>query len=333
MQRISRRRLTGALGAALCSASLPARAQQQPKVWRIGFLAARSRSTPAKPDIWYDAFVQGLRELGYAEGKNLIIEWRFADGQYERFPVLAAELMRLKPDVLVTHTTLSTFALQRETKTIPIVVTGINDAINQGFSTSLARPSGNVTGLINFSSELIQKRLEQLTILIPKLSKVAMLQNPGGVSNALSLKSLTVATDRLGIKLVPVDARTAEEIERGFAQMARERIRAVIVANDAFFLGQGKLIAELAVKHRIASISPYSESVKEGVLMSYGQDTVEAYRHLAVYVVKILKGAKVSDLPIEQPTKIQLAINLKTAKALGLKFPEQLLLRADEVIE
>ena len=332
MQRISRRRLTGALGAALCSASLPARAQQQPKVWRIGFLAARSRSTPAKPDIWYDAFVQGLRELGYAEGKNLIIEWRFADGQYERFPVLAAELVRLKPDVLVTQTP-STFALQRETKTIPIVVAGINDAISQGFSTSLARPSGNVTGLINFSSELIQKRLEQLTILIPKLSKVAMLQNPGSVSSALSLKSLTVATDRLGIKLVPVDARTAEEIERGFAQMARERIWAVIVANDAFFLGQGKLIAELAVKHRIASISPYSESVKEGVLMSYGQDTVEAYRHLAVHVVKILKGTKVSDLPIEQPTRIQLAINLKTAKALGLKFPEQLLLRADEVIE
>ena len=330
---MNRRNLMGALGAAACAAAIPTLAQQPAKVWRIGFLAARSRPTPAKPDIWYGAFAQGLRELGYVEGKNLIIEWRFADGQYERFPVLAAELMRIKPDVLVTHLTPATFALQHETRTIPIVVTGINDAISQGFSTSLARPSGNVTGLTNMSIDLIQKRLEQLTILIPKISRVAILQNPGSVTNAMSLKTVTAATERLGIKLFPVDARTPEEIERGFTLMARERIRAVIVASDSFFLGEGKLIAGLTIKHRIASMSPYIESVKDGVLMSYGQNTVEAYRHLAVYVAKILKGAKVSDLPIEQPTKIQLVINLKTAKALGLKIPQELLLRADEVVE
>ena len=330
---MKRRELIGLFGATALGAAMPARAQQPAKVWRVGFLAARSRPTPARPDVWYEAFAQSLREQGYAEGKNLIIEWRFADGQNERLPALAAELARAKADVLVTHTTPATLALQQETRTIPIVVTGMNDVIGQGLSTSFSRPSGNVTGLTNISVDLIQKRLEQLTILIPKLSRVAVLQNPGNIANVTPLKAVTAAAQRLGIRIFPVDARTQGEIERGFNLMARERIKAVIVASDSFFLGEGKLIAGLAIKHRIASMSPWGESVKDGVLMSYGQNTVEAYRHLAVFVAKILKGAKVSDLPIEQPTRILLAINLKTAKALGLKIPQEILLRADEVVE
>ena len=326
---ISRRKL---LVAGMC---LPAwtTLAQQPKVHRIGFLAARLRSTPSNPDVLYDAFVQGLRELGYVEGKNLLIEWRFADGKYERLPGLAAELVQMKVEIIMSHTTPGTQALQRVTKSIPIVMTSVNDPLGSGFVASLARPGGNITGLSLMVLDSSPKQLELLKIMIPRLSRVAVLLNPGTSSHPQILKNIQAAAQQVGIKVLPVEARTAEEIERGFALMRRERAGAVIVAADSFFLWRRQQISELAVTNRMPSMFPNREEVQAGGLMSYGQSLTDFYRRAATYVDKILKGAKPADLPIEQPTKIHLAINRKTATALGLKIPQELLLRADEVIE
>ena len=329
---IARRSFVLALGAgALAPLSLVA--QPQPKVRRIGFLATRSRSTVSNPDVYYDAFVQGMRDLGYVEGKNLVIEWRFADGKYERLAGLAAELVQMKPEVIVTHGTPGPQAMRQATSTIPIVTASAGDPVASGFAVSLTRPGGNITGLSLIAIDLSPKHFELLTIMVPRLSRVAVLANPGNSSHPAILKSLQTAAQQVGIKVLPMDARTPEEIERGFAMMKRERAEAVIVAADGFFVGQRRRIAELAAKNRTPSMYAFREHVGAGGLMSYGQNLTEHYRSAATYVDKILKGAKPGDLPFEQPTRIHLAINRKTAKALGLKIPQELLLRADEVIE
>jgi putative ABC transport system substrate-binding protein len=330
---LARRRLLIALGAGALAAPLRAFAQQQDKVRRIGFLAARTRSTSSNPDVYYDAFVQGMRELGYVEGKNLLIEWRFADGKIERLPGLASELVRAKVEVIATHGTTGTQAAQRATRTIPIVFGSANDPVASGFAASLARPGGNITGLSLISVDVSQKHLELLKTLVPRMSRVAVLVNPGNSSLPAVLKSIQAAAQQFGVKVLPADARTPEEIEHGFAAMRRERADAVIILNDTFFIGQRRQITELAARNRLPSMFPFREDVEAGGLMSYGQNLADHYRRAATYVDKILKGAKPSDLPIEQPTKIHLAINRKTAKALGLKIPQELLLRADEVIE
>ena len=333
-RRSTRRAFLIAAGAWLTLARASASfAQQQPKVWRIGFLAMRSRSTPSNPDVYYDAFVQGMRELGYVEGKNLVIEWRFADGKYERLPGLAAELVRMKVEVIVTHSAAGPQAAQRATSTIPIVFVTASDPVGSGFAVSLARPGGNLTGLSNIVSEVSPKHIELLKTMIPKLSRVAVLQNPGNSFHPANLKSIQAAAQQVGIKVLPVDARAPDEIERGFATMTRERAEAVIVAADAFFVQQRRQIAELALKNRLPSMFPFREDVQAGGLMSYGQNLADSYRRAATYVDKILKGAKPGELPIEQPTRFHLAINRKTAKALGLNITNELLLRADEVIE
>jgi putative ABC transport system substrate-binding protein len=304
-------------------------AQQDTKVRRIGFLGARSRSTPSNPDVYYDAFLQGLRELGYVEGKNLVIEWRFADGHYERLPGLAAELVRMKVELIATHSTPATEALQCATSTVPIVMAALNDPVGSGFAASLARPGGNITGFSNIGVDVSPKHVELLIIMIPRLSRVACRL----YARPTILRSVQAAALTVGVEVLPVEARSPEEIEHGFAMMVQKRSEAVIIMADTFYISQRRQIAELALKHRMPSMFPFREQVAAGGLMSYGQNLADLYRRAATYVDKILKGVKPGELPIEQSTRLHLAINRKTAKALGLTIPPELLLRADEVIE
>ena len=319
------------LRAMLCSVALPApfaSLAQQPKVWRIGFLASDASSTRV-----YDGFQQGMSELGYIQGKNCSITWRFADGRYERLPSLAAELVRLNVDIIVAGTALSVQAAHQATATIPIVMVAVPDPVGEGFATSLSRPGGNITGLTNIVTEVSIKHLELLRTAVPKLSRVAVLINPLNPSDSLILEQIQGAAYPIGVKVVPVEASTERQIGAGFGAMIRERTQALIVAADSYFDVQRDQIAKLAVENRLPAISSNREMTEAGGLMSYGQDLGEHYQRAATYVDKILKGAKPGDLPIEQPTVLRLIINSKTAKALGLAIPRELVLRADRLIE
>jgi putative ABC transport system substrate-binding protein len=329
---MKRRDLLIALGAGLATPLSPF-AQQQDKIRRIGFLAARARPTPQNPDPYYASFVQGMRNLGYVEGKNLAIEWRFAHGNYDRAPGLAAELVSLNPEVIVTHFSPGVQAAQRATKTIPIVSVSLSDPVASGFAVSLSHPGGNITGLTLIVADIVPKQIEFLRAMLPKMTRLAFLVNPARPSSSDNVKSAQDAGQRLGIKVTVIDARNLEEVDRGFAAMVRGRAEAVIVNIDAAFAGFRQQIIGLAAKHRLPSVFYYREDTQAGGLMSYGQNLKDSYLRIAVYVDKILKGAKPADLPIEQPTKIHLAINLKTAKALGITVSKELLFRADEVIE
>jgi putative tryptophan/tyrosine transport system substrate-binding protein len=309
-----------------------ARAQQPVKIRRIGVLAIRPRSTPSEPEVFQDSFLRGMRDLGYLEGKNLTIDWRFADGRYERTPALAAELVRLNPEVIVTHSTPAAKALQAATNTIPIVI-GVGDPVGSGFAATLARPGGNVTGLSVLAVDLSSKQMDLLKSLVPGLSRMAFLTNPDAISMKAIGKSVQVAANSAAIKVVVLEARTAHEIESSFSRAAQDRMQGMIVPSDAFFMFQRRQIAELAAKTRIPAMFSFREQVVAGGLVSYGQDLAYTYHRLATYVDKILKGAKPGELPFEQPTKIHLAINRKTANALRLTIPPDLLLLVDEVIE
>ncbi|MBI3375072.1 MAG: ABC transporter substrate-binding protein [Betaproteobacteria bacterium] len=317
---------------ALGATPLAVIAQQQSRVWRIGFLGARRRPGPLAHDF-LNAFPQGMRELGYVEGKNLVIEWRSADGTVERLPDLAAELVRLKVDVIVTSSTPTTSAAQKATSTIPIVMGTGGDPVGSGFVNSLARPGGNITGLTNIVEDLSPKQLEMLLSIAPKLSRVAVLLNPDNSSQAVVSRSVQAAAQKRSVKMLPAEARTPQEIEKAFSKMARENVGAVIVMPDPFLYQQRRQVIELAAKHRLPSIAWVREYVEAGGLMSYGSNFADMYRRAAAYVDKILKGAKPGDLPVEQPTKFEFVINRKTAKTLGLAIPRELLLRADELIE
>ena len=328
---VTRRKLLIGLCLVTLSSAFATRAQQ-PKVSRIGILSARSRSTPANPEPYFGAFVQGMRELGYVEGKNLAIEWRYADGKHERLPGLAAELVRMKVEVIVSHATPGTEALQRATNTIPIVMTSFSDPVGGGFAKSLARPGGNITGLSIMTVDLSTKQLELLKIMLPALSRVALVMDPGMSFHPAVLRSVQAAAQTMGIQVVPVQTGNPQEIERVFEKMAREGVNAAILAASSLYTQQRRQIAELEVKHRVPTINPARENVEAGSLMSYGTNIADSYRRAATYVDKILKGARPGDLPIEQPTTFHLAINAKTAKVLGLRIPPELRLRADEVI-
>ena len=327
---MKRRELLTAFGAGALVAPLMSFAQQQPKIRRIGYLSPQSRLDPP-----YDrAFLQGMGERGYVEGKNLIVEWRFADGEYERLPTLAAELVRLKVDLVVASTSPAIRAAQKATTTIPIVFPTTGDPVGSGFVANLARPGGNITGLTNINLDISQKLLELLTTMVPRLSRVAVLGNPGSSTHSAILKSIQAAAlTKGGVRVFSVEARTREEIERGFVMMTQERADGVIVAADPFLIQQARQIAPLAVQHRLPSITQPPAYAEAGGLMSYGQDIADSHRYAATYVDKILKGAKPADLPVEQPAKFMLVINMKTAKALGLTIPPSLLLRADQIIE
>ncbi len=325
---MTRRQSLTLLAAAASSAPLRSFAQSARKIRRVGFLTPRS-----PPDAFFEAFRLGMRDLGYVDGTTVTIEPRYADGKYDRLLALAAELVRMDPDVIAVYGTAAAKALQQHTRSIPIVVAAAVDLVGAGIVASLARPGGNVTGLSVIGVDLSPKHLELVRNVVPTMSRVAVLVNPGNAANAAVAKNVQAAAQPLDIKVLPVEARTVEELPRAFAAIAREHGGATIVAADAFFSGQGRMLAELSMKHHQPTIGIYRDHVLAGTLMSYGQDIAQFHRQAATFVDKILRGAKPAELPVEQPTKFELLVNLKTAKALGLTIPPSVLLRADQLIE
>jgi putative ABC transport system substrate-binding protein len=325
-----RRKLLVALGANALAAPLLIFAQQEKQSVVVGVLRYGDRPGG---QVYIDAFKQGLQELGYIEGRNLALELRFAEGKAERLPALAEELVQLKVDVILTGDTPSARAAQRATSVIPIVMGTATDPVGNGLVASLAHPGGNITGLSNMSGDISPKRLEMLIAVVPKLSRVAVLLNPSNPATRTELKSLEAASQRAKLKLLALEAETPEQIERAFAAMVKQRAQGVVMTNDPVFGQQRHQIAELALKHRIPCLGALPASADAGLLLSYGQNIVENHRRAATYVDRIIRGAKPADLPVEQPTKIELVINMKTAKALGIRIPNSILVRADKVIE
>jgi putative ABC transport system substrate-binding protein len=309
---------------------LTAEAQDAPRVPRVGYLFS---FTPAEGRHLWEACRQGLRELGYVEGRNIILEPRWADGQYERLPGLAADLVRLNVDVIVVAATPGSLAVKAATNTIPVVIVAVGEPVKTGLVASLARPGGNVTGLSLLTAELSGKRLDLLGRVLRSVPRVAILMNPGNPIHAIFLEETRVAAQRLRVQLQPLEARTPKEIEQVFDAATRGRASALIVFDDPVIWSYRTQIVAAAARRGLPAMYGYREFVDDGGLMSYGPDRIDQYRRTATYVDKILKGAKPGDLPVEQSTKFELAINLKTAKALGLTIPPSLLQRADQVIE
>jgi putative ABC transport system substrate-binding protein len=307
-------------------------AQQQSKVVRIGFLYYGSRQSSLDSGR-YNAFVQGMRELGYVEGTNFVIEARFADGNNERLPALAAELVRLKVDVIVATGAPTYRALHHATTTIPVVLTLTTDPVSDGYAASMARPGGNITGLSSAAADLGPKLLELLKVAVPKLARVAVLLQPENPSHPQRVVRIMFAAQKVGIQGVLAEAGTVQDLERAFAMMTKERANAAIILGDAFFLQESRSIAAQALKHRLPSIATNREYAEAGGLISYGANLVDNFRRAAGYVDKILKGAKPGELPFEQPTRYSLTINHKTVTTLGLTIPQALLRQADEVIQ
>jgi len=327
---ISRRAFISSVAGGLLAAPLAAQAQAPGKVPRVGYVLARVSSADQR--LWDEAR-QGLKELGYVEGRNITLEIRWAEGRSERLPELVAELLRLKVDVLVVATTPGALAAKNATRTIPIVLVGVGDPVGNGLVASLAQPGGNVTGLSVLNPELSGKRLELLKESLPSISRVAILTNPGNPIHATFWKETRTAAQTLGLQLQPIRVRAPEDFDEAFRAAARGRADALLAFDDALTLGHRAQLVALAAKHRVPTMYGFREFPDAGGLLSYGPNIPDQYRRSAAYVDKILKGAKPANLPVEQPTKFELVINLKTAKALGLTIPSSLLLRADEVIE
>ena len=319
-----------AIGVAFTMAGAVAQAQQPTKVPRIGYLAVNSLSDNAAR---IDAFRQGLRELGYVEGKNIIIEWRSAEGKPDRLPALAAELVSLEVDVLVSYGPTPTRAAKKATTKVPIVMSFDSDPVGTGVVASLARPGGNITGFSNLSSDIGTKQLELLRGMAPRLSHVAVLVNPVNPALSSFLKNVQSAALGSRVKVTSVEVRSAQEIEDAFPMMTQAKVDAVIVATDALLIQHYRKVAELAAMNRLPSSSTIREYAEAGGLISYGPNLAEQFRRAATYVDKIFKGAKPGDLPVEQITTFELFINGRTAKTLGLGIPQSLLLRADRVFE
>ena len=330
MQQIRRRHFLIAAGT-LLAAPLSSFAQQpQAKISRIGFLGV------ANPTAWsarVDALRAGLRDLGYVEGKNVTIEFRFAEGKFDRLPELAAELVRLKVDVIVTHTVPGALAAKQATakNPIPVVMTNVGDAVGTGIVASLARPGGNITGDTFFITELVAKRLEVLKDAIPRARRAAVLANPNNPGTEQSLQAMEIAAKGLNVALLRFHARSPADLDGAFAAMTKENVDALAVIEDVALIPSNKRIAELAVKQRLPSIS-FIEYADTGGLFGYGPNVLALYRRVAAFVDKILKGAKPADIPIERPTTFEFVINMKTARALDLTIPQTVLLRADKVI-
>ena len=312
----------------LLTTALPAEAQPT-KVPRIGFLGATSRTALAAR---VQAFRQGLRELGYVEGKNIVLEYRWAEGRNERLPDLAAELVRLKVDVLVTAGPTDNRAAKEATNTIPIVMAQDNDPVGNGLVASLARPGGNITGLATLTPELTGKRLELLKESVPKLSRVAVLGTSSQPGNTQALRETELAASALGVHLQYLEVRGLEDIETAFRAASKGRAEAILMLASYVFNSHRKQIVDLARKSQLPAIYRTSEFVEDGGLMTYGVSITDLYRRAATYVDKILKGAKPADLPVEQPTKFEFIINLRAAKQIGLTIPPNVLVRADKVI-
>jgi len=312
---------------ATCGAVAPA--QQPTKIPRIGFLLATSPSSNAAR---YEAFRQGLRELGYVEGKNLVIDRRFAEGKLDRLPSLAAELVRLNVDVIVTSGGISTRAAKEATVTIPIVMVQDNDPVANGFVASLARPGGNITGLATLAPELSGKRLELLKEIVPRLSRVAVFGTSINPGNAQSLKEIQLAAGAFKVQLQYIDVLAPKNIEAAFRATSKGRADALLALASPVLNAHRKQLIELALKSRLPAIYARTVIVEEGGLMTYGASVTDLYRRAATYVDKILKGRTPADLPVEQPMKFEFIINLKAAKQIGLTIPPNVLVRANKVI-
>ena len=320
------------LALAILLVPLAAEARQPGKVHRIGFLGTASASDFAYARL-IESFRQGLRDLGYEEGKNIVIEYRWAEGRAERLPDLAAELVRLKVDVIVSHGTPGPLAAKHATSTIPIVMTSAGDPVGSGLVASLARPGGNVTGLNLLAPELGGKRLQLLKEVVPGVSRVAVLWNAANPYPVLVWRETEVSAPTLGVQLQSLEVRGPYDFESAFGAAIRGRAGALLTVEDPLTVIHRTQIVDFAAKSRLPAMYGIREFVDVGGLMSYGANIADLYRRAATYVDKILKGAKPSDLPVEQPTKFEFVINLKTAKALGLTMPQSLLIRADQVIQ
>jgi putative ABC transport system substrate-binding protein len=328
---IDRRTFIGAVAGGLLALPLAAEAQQAGKVWRIGVIVTATRT---ETEHLIKALSEGLRELGYVERRNVMLELRFADGRQERLPALAAELVQLKVDVLVTGSNPVIAAVKQATATIPVVMAVSRDPVGAKFIASLARPGGNITGLANDTApEIIGKNLELLKEAAPRVSRVAFLWNPVPPGAGASKNVVESAARNLGLTFQSVAVRGRNEFEAAFAAMVRERANGVVVAQDPVTFGSRDQVVLLAARSRLPAVYGVREFAEGGGLMSYGPNIADQFRLAAFYVDKILKGAKPGDLPVEQPTKFELVINLKTAKALGLTIPQSLVQRADQVIE
>jgi len=325
---MDRRRFVSTLACGLAATPSHAEAQSNAKMYRVGFLLGATGESVAS---LFHALQDRLRELGYIEGRNVVFVQRYADGRMERLPDLAAELVRLRVDVIVTGTNLHVAAVRHATETIPIVTVFAADPVGAGFVASLARPGGNVTGLTaDASPDLWGKYLSLLTEVVPRLSRVGVL---GQVASQVGFAELEAVSQNLGVALEVADLRRPEDIDRAFATMISQRVEALLVVVGPLTYLLREEIADAALKHQLPAMTNASQYAQAGLLMSYGPNVEDLYRHAATYVDKILRGASPADLPVEQPTKFELVINLKTAKALGLTFPQALLATADEVIQ
>ena len=322
--------LIGLLTTFLLTIAPPAEAQQSKKVHRIGFLGA---SSPSAISARIEAFRLGLRELGYVEGKNILIEYRYAEAKLDRLPALAAELVRLKVDVMVLAGPAAIRPAKEATNTIPIVMANDADPVGSGVIASLARPGGNITGLSNLAPEISGKRLELLKEIVPRLSRLTVLGTLTTSGTAQVLKEMEIAAGALEVKLQYLDVRGSKDIETAFREARKGRADAVLVLQGGVFNSQRKQIVDLAVRSRLPAIYHALEFVEDGGLMSYGVSVTDLYRRAATYVDKILKGATPADLPVEQPTKFEFIVNLKAAKQIGLTIPQKVLARADKVIK
>jgi len=329
---MQRRSFLALLGGAAAAGAWPQRlsAQQAGKVWRVGVLETIS---PAMNAANFDALRKGLRDLGYVEGQNLVIEYRSVDGHDERFPELAAELLRLKVDVIVTRGTPAVQAAKNATATIPVVMAASGDPLGTGIIAGLSRPGANVTGLSAFTVELIGKRIELMREAIPGIARIAFLHNLQNPVARTQWEEMKSAGRFLGFEPVFVDVQKPEDMERAFDMVVAQRANALVVGNDTVTHANRRLVVELASKHRLPATYSAREFVYDGGLMSYGVSYPDLYRRAATFIDKIFKGAKPADLPVEQPTRFTLVVNLKAAKAIGLTIPEIFLVRADEVIE
>ena len=318
-----------ALSAMLFALCLSAQAQQSKKIARIGFLSATSASSQS---LRVEAFRQGLRELGYVEGKNIVIEWRFAEGKADRLRELVAELVRLEVDVIVTGGPPPTRAAKQATSTIPIVMAFDDDPVGSGFAASLARPGGNITGLSTYFPEISGKQLELLREIVPKLSRAAVLGNASQPGHPQALREINLAADGFRVQVQYLQVRGTQDIDSAFRAASKERADGVLVLSTAVLFLERKQVADLAVKNRLPAIYGRPEYVENGGLVYYGPIYTDLFRRAATYVDKILKGTKPTDIPIEQPMKFDFIINLQAAKKIGLTIPPNVLVRADKVI-
>lgn len=329
MNRINRRRLLIAAGA-LAASPIASMAQQPGKTWRIGFLAGAARPQNGLPPAPLRA---GLAELGYVEGSNVVYEGRWAEGKFDRFPALAEELVKLRVDAIVVIGWVATRAVKRATSTIPIIIAGVGDAVESGLAASLARPGANLTGMSDMEAELSSKRLQLLKETIPKAARMAVLWNQDDLGMTLRYRNIDAAAHSLGVAVQALGVREPDDFEVAFSAMKRERPDALFLVTDALTNLNRKRVIEFAAAHRIPAMYENGTYVQDGGLMSYGSNLEDGLRRAAYYVDRIFKGARPGELPMEQPTRYYLTVNLSTAKSLGLTLPQTVMLRADKVVE